>query len=153
MTGRIVDRRGRIAPLRVALVLSPVAAVVLPLLDQPLLVGIWAVIGIGVWDIFWPPAMALLADGAEEARIEQTFAFALQSMAWGPGAFIGSVGGGILAEVAGDVAAWSAIAAVCVLSLPLAQTSRLSTSASVSARRTNAASEPSTSTVPGGGVR
>ena len=72
-----------------------------------------------VWDIFWPPAMALLADGADEAPVEQTFAFAIQSMAWGPGAFLGSVGGGVLAEMAGDAAAWTAIAAVCVLSLPL----------------------------------
>jgi MFS family permease len=119
VTGRVVDRRGRIAPLRVAVVLSPIAAVVLPLLEQPLLVAIWAVIGIGVWDIFWPPAMALLADGAEEVQVEQTFAFALQAMAWGPGAFIGSVGGGVLAEVAGDAVAWSAMAAVCALSLPL----------------------------------
>jgi 3-dehydroquinate synthetase len=63
--------------------------------------------------------MALLADGAEEVQVEQTFAFALQAMAWGPGAFLGSVGGGVLAEMAGDVAAWSVMAAVCLLSLPL----------------------------------
>jgi MFS family permease len=119
VTGRIADRRGRMPPLRVALVASPVAAVVLPLLDQPLVVAIWAVLGIAVWDIFWPPAMALLADGAEEVKIEQAFAFALQAMAWGPGAFLGSVGGGVLAEVAGDAAAWSTIAVICLLSLPL----------------------------------
>ena len=119
VTGRIADRRGRMAPLRAALVAAPVAAVVLPLLDQPLWVAIWAVLGIGVWDIFWPPAMALLADGAEEVQVEQALAFALQAMAWGPGAFLGSVGGGVLAEAAGDTAAWSTMAVACVLSLPL----------------------------------
>lgn len=119
LTGRIVDRRGRMPPLRAALVMAPVAAVVLPLLDQPLLVAVWAVVGIAAWDVFWPPAMALLSDGAEEAQVEQAFAFALQSMAWGPGAFLGSVGGGVLAELAGDAAAWSTIAVLCVLSLPL----------------------------------
>ncbi len=51
--------------------------------------------------------------------MEQTFAFAIQSMAWGPGAFLGSAGGGLLAETAGDAAAWTTMAAVCVLSLPL----------------------------------
>jgi MFS family permease len=119
VTGRIADRRGRMPPLRFALVAAPIAALVLPLLHQPLLVAIWAVLGVAVWDVFWPPAMALLSDGAEEVQVEQAFAFAIQSMAWGPGAFLGAVGGGVLAEVAGDTAAWSTIAAACVLSLPL----------------------------------
>lgn len=119
LTGRITDRRGRIAPLRVALVVSPVAAVILPQLQQPWTVAVWAVVAVACWDIFWPPAMALLADGAEEARVEQAYAFAIQSMAWGPGAFLGAVGGGVLAEVASDAAAWTAVAVACVLSLPL----------------------------------
>ncbi len=117
--GRIADRRGRMPPLRFALVAAPVVALVLPLLHQPLLVAVWAVLGVAVWDVFWPPAMALLSDGAEEVQVEQAFAFAIQSMAWGPGAFLGAVGGGVLAEMAGDTVAWSAIAAACVLSLPL----------------------------------
>lgn len=119
LTGRVVDRRGRIPPLRLALVLSPVAAVILPHLGQPLVVAAWAVLAVAAWDIFWPPAISLLAHGADETRVEQTFAFAIQSMAWGPGAFLGSAGGGALAETAGDAAAWTAIAVVCVLSLPL----------------------------------
>jgi hypothetical protein len=82
-------------------------------------VGAWAVLAVASWDVFWPPAISLLAHGADEARVEQTFAFAIQSMAWGPGAFLGSAGGGALAEAAGDAAAWTAIGVVCVLSLPL----------------------------------
>jgi predicted MFS family arabinose efflux permease len=119
MTGRVVDRRGRIAPIRIALILSPIAAVVLPHLGQPIVVAVWAVVAVAAWDIFWPPAISLLAHGADEARVEQTFAFAIQSMAWGPGAFLGSAGGGALAEAAGDAAAWTTVAVVCVLSLPL----------------------------------
>jgi predicted MFS family arabinose efflux permease len=119
LTGRVVDRRGRIPPLRLALVLSPVAAVILPHLGRPPVVAVWAVLSVAAWDIFWPPAISLLAHGADEARVEQTFAFAIQSMAWGPGAFLGSAGGGAVAEAAGDAAAWTTIAVVCVLSLPL----------------------------------
>jgi predicted MFS family arabinose efflux permease len=119
VTGRVVDRRGRIAPIRLALILSPIAAVVLPHLGQPLVVAAWAIVAVAAWDIFWPPAISLLAHGADEARVEQTFAFAIQSMAWGPGAFLGSAGGGALAEAAGDGAAWTTVAVVCVLSLPL----------------------------------
>jgi predicted MFS family arabinose efflux permease len=119
LTGRAVDRRGRIPPLRLALVLSPVAAVVLPHLAQPLVVAVWAVLAVATWDLFWPPAISLLSHGADEVRVEQTFAFAIQSMAWGPGAFLGAAGGGLLAETAGDAAAWTTIAVVCVASLPL----------------------------------
>ena len=151
VTGRIADRRGRMPPLRFALVTAPVAAIVLPLLDQPLLVAVWAVLGVAVWDVFWPPAMALLSDGAVEAQVEQAFAFAIQSMAWGPGAFLGAVGGGVLAELAGDTLAWAIDRSGLPAVAAAGQTSRLSTSASVSARRTTAASAPSTSTVAGRG--
>jgi MFS family permease len=119
MTGRVVDRRGRIPPIRFALVVAPIGAVILPHLSRPLVVAAWAVLAVASWDVFWPPAISLLAHGADEARVEQTFAFAIQSMAWGPGAFLGSAGGGALAEAAGDAAAWTAIGVVCVLSLPL----------------------------------
>ena len=105
-----------------------------------------------MWDIFWPPAIwRCWRDGADETRVEQTFAFAIQSMAWGPGAFLGSVGGGILAEMAGDVGGLVGDRGGLRAVAAAAQTSRLSTSASVSARRTTAASAPSTSTVAGRG--
>ena len=122
----------------------------LPLLDQPLLVAIWAVLGIAVWDVFWPPALALLSDGAEEAQVEQAFAFAIQSMAWGrarssaPSAAASWPRCRRRRGLVDDRGGLPAVAAA-------AQTSRLSTSASVSARRTTAASEPSTSTVAGRG--
>jgi predicted MFS family arabinose efflux permease len=119
LTGRVVDRRGRMPPLRLALVLAPVAAVVLPHLTEPMVVAVWAVLAVATWDLFWPPAISLLSHGADEVRVEQTFAFAIQSMAWGPGAFLGSAGGGVLAETAGDAAAWTTMAVVCLLSLPL----------------------------------
>ena len=80
---------------------------------------VMAVLAVATWDLFWPPAISLLSHGADEVRVEQTFAFAIQSMAWGPGAFLGSAGGGVLAEAAGDAAAWTTMAVVCVLSLPL----------------------------------
>ncbi len=124
IVGRLSDRIGRRAPLRFAVLASPIFAVVLPHLDSSLAVGAWAVCSMAVWGVFWPPAMALLSDGAHRAGVEQALAFAIQSMAWGPGAFIGALGGGVLAGVAGDGVAWAVVAIVCLATLPLTARTR-----------------------------
>ena len=49
---------------------------------------------------FWAPAMALLSDEIERARVQQGFAFAFTNIAWSAGHFAGNGGGSALA--AGD---------------------------------------------------
>jgi MFS family permease len=117
--GRLCDRVGRRAPLRFAVIASPFFALVLPHVDNALAAGAFAVVSMSVWGVFWPPAMALLSDGAHRVGVEQALAFAIQSMAWGPGAFIGALGGGFLAGVAGDGVAWAVVAVACAVTLPL----------------------------------
>jgi len=108
------DRRGRLAPIRVGLILA--AAVLLGLAwttDRWALAGLIVASGIAVGS-FWAPATALLSEGWEAVGLSHGLGFALLNLAWAPGNFVGSVVGGGLAELAGDAAAYATIAALCV---------------------------------------
>jgi predicted MFS family arabinose efflux permease len=61
----------------------------------------------------WTPAMALVADGAEAAGIEQGLAFALNNLAWAIGETGGAAGSARLAEHAGDEVPYLVLAALC----------------------------------------
>ena len=47
---------------------------------------------------FWAPAMAMLSDAADHARVQQGFAFALVNLAWATGQVAGTGAGGALAD-------------------------------------------------------
>ena len=61
---------------------------------------------------FWAPAMALLSDEIERARVQQGYAFAFTNIAWSAGQLAGNGGGSALAEATAD---WVSYAAVAVL--------------------------------------
>ena len=63
---------------------------------------------------FWAPAMAMLTDSWEAIGLAHGLGFALMNFAWAPGNVVGSAVGGGLAELAGDAAAYSIVAALCV---------------------------------------
>jgi predicted MFS family arabinose efflux permease len=63
----------------------------------------------------WTPSMALVADGAEAAGIEQGLAFALNNLAWAVGQTAGAAGSARIAEHTGDEVPYLALAAVCAL--------------------------------------
>jgi len=62
--------------------------------------------------------MALLADQAERAGLEQALGFALLNIAWAPGHLVGSAAGGALAGALGDSAPYLILALLCTLTLP-----------------------------------
>jgi MFS family permease len=83
--GQMSDRRGPQAPIR------------LPLPYAVLLVALSTTYG-GLYS----PAFALIAKGAEEARLNQGVAFAVMNMAWALGAVVGPAAGGAIAQTEGD---------------------------------------------------
>jgi hypothetical protein len=64
--------------------------------------------------------MALLSDGAEEAGLDQGYAFGLVNLAWAVGQVVGSAGGGAAGRVGGDALPYIALAVVCALTLAAA---------------------------------
>lgn len=119
VVGRFSDRRGRLLPLRGALLASAAVAFALPWLDRPLVLAAGVVAAGVAFGIFWTPGMSMLADGAEEIGLEYAYAFALINLAWAPAAALGAAGGGSLAEVTSDAVPFVILAGACLATFAL----------------------------------
>jgi MFS family permease len=117
LSGRLSDRRGRLAPIRRGLAVAVVIAVLLPLPATVLLLGAAVLVAITALGLFWAPAMALLSDASEEAGLDQGLAFALANLAWAAGHVAGSGGGGALAEATADAVPYGVLGLACAVTL------------------------------------
>jgi MFS family permease len=112
IVGRISDRRGRLVPIRVGLIAGAALLVVIPIPDSAALVAVLFVCVVLAAGAFWAPAMALLSDEVDRARVQQGYAFAFTNIAWSAGQLAGNGGGSALAEATAD---WVSYAAVALL--------------------------------------
>ena len=117
LIGRVSDRKGRLLPLRVALMGAIAVLVGFAFANRPgVVVPILIISGI-TFGGFWAPAMALLSDAADRIGLAQGLAFGLMNVAWGAGNALGPVIGGALADAAGDALPFLVLAAFCLMTL------------------------------------
>ena len=119
--GRWSDRHGRLAPVRGGLVAAIGVSLVIPWVDLPWPYLLLVIVAGVAYGVNWVPGTALLSDGAEKAGLDQGFGFALLNLAWAPANVVGAALGGVLAQAAGDAAAYLVAAALCVVTLVAAQ--------------------------------
>lgn len=125
LTGRATDRYGRLWPLRIGFAGVVAFMLLMPLPRAALALAVVVTVGCVVTGAINTPAMALLADAVEAARLDQGFGFALSNLTWAGGQVLGSIGGGALAALAGDTVVYLALAAIGALALAsLARTRR-----------------------------
>ncbi len=115
--GGLSDRRGRMAPIRVGLLVSLLAALVLPLPDAVLALAAAIVVAVVGMAFFWAPAMALLSDAADATGLDQGFAFGVVNLAWAGGEVVGASGGAALADARSDALPYLVVAACLALTL------------------------------------
>jgi len=115
--GRLSDRYGRMRPLRAALATSALVSILLPWPSNAWLLALLVVAGGVAFGSFWPPAMSMVTDAAEERGLDYGYAFALVNIAWAPGQAGGSAIGGALASATSDAVPYSALAALCLVTL------------------------------------
>lgn len=115
--GRVSDRLGRLAPLRVGLTGVMAGAIVLPLAGASWQLFVLTVVVAALAGIMWAPAMAMLSDGAEHAGLAQGYAFGLVNLAWAGGQVLGSTAGSATADATSDAVAYAIVAALCGLTL------------------------------------
>ncbi len=117
IVGRWSDRSGRGAPLRASLLVSAAVSLALPWTGTAWSLATFVALAGTAYAAFFAPAMALLADAAEGAGLEQALGFALLNVAWAPGHMVGSGAGGALADSLGDAAPYLMITLLCLLTL------------------------------------
>jgi MFS family permease len=122
IAGRMSDRRGRLAPIRVGLAGAVVMGVLLPLPDTILLVAAALVLTITSLGTFWAPGMALLSDASDRAGLDQALAFSISNLSWALGHVIGGGAGAALADATADAVVYGLLAAASALTLAVALT-------------------------------
>jgi MFS family permease len=117
LTGRLSDRLGRMAPMRVGLAAAALMAILLPLPTEVLVLAAALIAAAASLGAFWAPAMALLSDASEAVGLDQGLAFALGNLAWAGGHVIGGAGGARVADATSDAVPYGLMAALCGLTL------------------------------------
>ena len=117
VVGRVSDRRGRLAPIRVGLTGAAAALLVVTIPTTPMLLGAVIVVLSTTLGMFWAPAMAMLSESAETVGLSQGLAFALVNLAWAGGQVFGASSGGLLAKATTDAVPLAVAAGLCIATL------------------------------------
>jgi MFS family permease len=113
LLGRLTDRRGRMQPVRAALLASIAVSLLLAWAGRPAAI-VPLVLAAGIaYGSFYTPGLALISDGAEEQGVAKGLAFGLMNAGWAVGAIVGPAVGGTLASIAGDAVPYLLMAALC----------------------------------------
>jgi predicted MFS family arabinose efflux permease len=115
--GRVADRFGPLAPVRVALVATVIGAVLLPWPDNGWVLAVLIACAGVAFGTFYTPGMTLLTHAAEARALDYGYAFALINLAWAPGQTAGSAAGGAIADATTDAVPYFALAAIALLTL------------------------------------
>lgn len=129
VAGRVLDRRGVLLPIQLALVLAVPISVGLAIGPRPLAYVPLIVLAGGAYGALFTPAFALIAEGAERSRLAQGMAFGLMNAAWAIGALVGPAAGGAVAEASGDVVPYLVSAGLCAAALAVVRRARQRTTA------------------------
>jgi MFS family permease len=117
LVGRLSDRRGRLYPVRFALVAGVVVSALLAIGFRPLVYAPLIVLACLAYGLLFTPGFALIADGADEVGLVQGMAFGVMNAAWALGAMIGPAAGGAIASATGDWIPFALAAVLCVAAL------------------------------------
>jgi len=129
VAGRVLDRRGVLIPIQLALSAAVPVSVGLALGLRPLVYVPLIVLAGGAYGALFTPAFALIAEGAEQSRLAQGMAFGLMNAAWAVGALVGPAAGGAVAEASGDVVPYLVSATLCATALAAVRRARHRTTA------------------------
>jgi predicted MFS family arabinose efflux permease len=117
--GRLADRLGPRAPIRIAALTSAIVASLLPWPEHRYLLAVLVVCGGLAFGSFYTPAMTLLTNAAEERGLDYGYAFALVNLAWAPGQTAGSAFGGTIAAETSDAVPYLGLAVLSLLTFGL----------------------------------
>jgi MFS family permease len=115
--GRLVDRRGRIFPVRITLVGAVCVSLAFAWADTAAVLATLVLLAGVAFGALFTPGLSLVSHGAEEAGVAQALAFGAMNAAWAVGNLVGPAAGGALARATSDTTAFLVAAVVCALTL------------------------------------
>ena len=115
--GRLSDRLGPLAPIRVALFGTIAATAILPFPQNRYVLALVIVAGAIAFGTFYTPGMALLTHAAEARGLDYGYAFALINLAWAPGQSCGAALGGAVAEASSDAVPYLVLCSLALVTL------------------------------------
>ncbi len=117
VVGRISDRRGWRGPVLAGLCASTVWVVLLAVPRGVALLFAFIVVADSLFGLSYPPAGAMISDGAEQRGLAQGYAFGLFNLAWAGGQVIGGAGSAAIAQATSDLVPYSLLALLCGLTV------------------------------------
>jgi len=117
--GRLSDRRGALVPVRWALIAGAAVSLVLTVALGAVPYALLVVVASVAYGVLFTPAFALIANGADQARLAQGMAFGMMNAAWALGAMAGPAAGGAIAGAIGERAPFIIVAIACMAVLSL----------------------------------
>lgn len=121
LSGRLLDRRGVLLPVRMGLVAGVALSVGLAFDPRPLAYVPLLVLASAAYGVLFTPAFALIADGADRSGLPQGMAFGVMNASWAAGGLVGPAAGGAVAAATGDIVPFVVSAALCALALAAAR--------------------------------
>ncbi len=103
LAGRLADKRGRLAPVRLSLAVGTAVSLGLPLLRPAGLLVALVVVGLPSYGTLFTPASAMIADGADRHQLHQGLGFGLGNLAWASGQAVASSSCGAIAQATSDL--------------------------------------------------
>ena len=121
LVGRLADRRGRLAPVRLSLTAAVAVAVLAPLVQPAWLLVALLVVGLPSFGTLFVPAAAMVSDGADRRRLHQGLGFGLANLAWAGGQAVAAASSGALAQATSDAVPYLLLAGAFCMTLALMQ--------------------------------
>jgi predicted MFS family arabinose efflux permease len=115
--GRVADRLGPAAPVRVALAASILVSLALAATEWPWLLVPLILAAAIAFGAFYAPALTMLSHSAEKVGLAQGLSFGVMNGAWAIGNAVGPAAGGGLAELTSDAVPYLACAGICAATL------------------------------------
>jgi MFS family permease len=117
LVGRLADRRGRLAPVKLSLGAAVVVSVLLPVLRPAGLLVALVVVGLPAYGTLFVPASAMISDGADRHGLHHGLGFGLANLAWASGQAVAATSSGAIAQATGYVPPYMLLAAALLVTL------------------------------------
>ncbi|HVC71939.1 MAG TPA: MFS transporter [Acidimicrobiales bacterium] len=115
VVGRLSDRHGSLAPVRVSLVVAVAVSVAIPYVTPSWLLVVVLVVGLPSFGVLFVPASAMISEGADRRQLHQGLGFGLANLAWAAGQAVAAASSGALAQATVDAFPFFLLAAVFAL--------------------------------------